>query len=160
MKNKSLYLSGFTIVEILVSLAILIIIASIGTSAFINAKKTKTLDVTAESIVSKLNEAKTNAIAGKDNASFGIYFGSGNPDHYVYFSGSTYNSSDTDNVRFDLPKNMSLDENSPSADPFVLFARRTGKPNATSTVEVYWSDDTSDKRIIEIGPNGEVNYTR
>src|SRR5665213_37757 len=99
MKPKSPPYSGFTLIETLVAIAIVVLIGTISIATFYSAKKAKELGPTADGVVEVLERAKADAIAGKDDQSFGVYFASSS---YSYFEGPTYNSSDTKNRISDI----------------------------------------------------------
>jgi Tfp pilus assembly protein FimT len=153
-KNLS---GGMTLVEILVSMAVLIILLSVGLFHFSRARVMRELDIQAETIASELSKARTRAVAGEGGLQFGVYFATSS---YVSFRGSSYNSSDPLNVVFTLPNNMVLSDTISGSGNYITFSRITGQSSSSSTVTISVSGVASSSRTIHVGTMGEVSILR
>jgi prepilin-type N-terminal cleavage/methylation domain-containing protein len=117
---------GFTLIEILITISIIIIIISIVSPNFIEYKRQQVLKNTTEEVVSLLNKARNNTIASKESKNYGVRFFS---DKVILFSGLTYTESvDNEVVNFDSYVTISNDGgiNLNGGSDEVVFSRLTG----------------------------------
>lgn len=158
MTNKNISKkSGLTVVEIVVALAILAILAGIGMRAFTNARTAKQLDTITDSIATKLEEAKTNAMSGKDGTNFGLAFSTTT---YTYWSGTSYSPSAESNNVFPISSNFSLTSTIPGTYHAVRFARITGTPDLTGSIVITSNDNASTTDTITIGALGDITVIK
>jgi len=151
------YAKGITLVEVLVSITIIAILSSIIVVSLSSYRASKLVETTANEIAFKLEEAKTNSIAGKGGSSFGIHFASTS---YTYFRGSTYNSSDTDNISPTFPEDFSITTNLTGSAVNIIFSRLTGTPNVTGTITISKTNDSSKTKTITIGNLGDISVVQ
>src|SRR5680860_90446 len=87
---------GFTLLELLIVVAITTILAGVGISSYINQQKDKSLDFIAQEIVGYLRYAQQKSIAQEGNNQWGVHFE--NPisgdDFYALYTGAIYTSSE------------------------------------------------------------------
>jgi len=69
---KSIYQSGFSFLEIMLTISLMIIIALAGINTFNQVKNQEDLTATALHIVQILNTARSNSIAGKQNSAWKV----------------------------------------------------------------------------------------
>jgi prepilin-type N-terminal cleavage/methylation domain-containing protein len=148
---------GFSFPELIIVLAIVIILFGMGTFVFISARKDKQLIVETDKIVFRLEEARTNALAGKNGSNFGIKFSTTT---YIYFSGNSYNSADTSNITFNIDMNFQATTSLPSSDNTVIFARLNGVPSVTGTTTISEISNPAHFRRIVIGSEGEITVVK
>jgi prepilin-type N-terminal cleavage/methylation domain-containing protein len=149
---------GFTLIEIVVSIVIITILLSIGAGAFVSTRKARELETMTDAIVAKLEGAKTDAISGKGGSAFGVKF---NSSSYVYFKGSSYDSSGASNITYPLITGYQIVASIPaSADTAIIFARMTGTPVATGTVSISNSASGSKVNVIKIGNLGDITVIK
>jgi len=82
---------GFTLVEILVVIAIILFLTAIIAPIGLNFYKIQVFNETHEQIVGLLKQARSNAFIQKNNADFGLYFGD---KQMVLFQGPSYSQRD------------------------------------------------------------------
>lgn len=146
--------AGFTLIEIIMVLAIGIILIAIGTYWYNSAKINSTLTTTTDSIVSALEQAKTNAISGKNGQSYGVTFATTT---YISFSGSSYNVSDPNNISHPVDSTLYLSNTLSSSTGVIIFARLTGSANATGTINIIDASNSSHKKSVIIGALGDIS---
>lgn len=144
---------GLTLIEILIVVIVIAVIASIGISAFIGQRSKREIQTIADGIVMTLGRAKADALSGKNGSSFGVYFSSTT---YSYFTGPIYNASDTSATYTSISSQYVITDTVPGSTS-IVFSRLTGFPVATGTVTVTDSTDSSNKKIISIGTNGDIS---
>lgn len=94
---------GFTLVELLISMAILMVIFAISTIAFSGIIPSTSQGTTYDSLISDLRLQQTQAMT--TNSYFGIYFGTTS---YTLFKGAVYSSSDSSNYVVSLDPTINL----------------------------------------------------
>jgi prepilin-type N-terminal cleavage/methylation domain-containing protein len=147
---------GFTLVEILTSIAIIILVFGIGTYAFVSAKRSASLNTATDGLVFMLDQAKTNALAGKNGQNFGVYFDTYS---YTYFAGSSYSVSNASNVVRQLGSGYKLTISLSAVGSTTIFSRLTGVPSATGTITV--TDTSSSKtQTVTVGNQGEITVVK
>ena len=72
LNKQSKFLMGFSFVEMLVVLAILTMLISIIVSSFSKVGGSESLEVTLTSVISVLNEAKSQAVSSRDASDYGV----------------------------------------------------------------------------------------
>jgi type II secretory pathway pseudopilin PulG len=150
-------LGGFTLIEILGALAIFVILISISLYSLSAYRSSKSVEVTANEIAFKLEEAKGNSIAGKNGQSFGIHFSTSS---YVYFEGSSYVEGNIANKTPNFPLDLEIVNGLTGSASDIIFAKITGKPNISGTITVRKTSDTSKTKTITIGALGDVSVVQ
>lgn len=145
---------GFSLVEMMFVLAIILIVLSIGTYWYNSVRSNAALKTTTDSIVSALEKARSNSINGKNGQSYGVQFASTS---YTLFSGNTYNSSNASNTVFSLDSSLITSNSLASSSLVILFSKLTGAIGSTATVTISKISDPSDKKTIIIESAGNVN---
>lgn len=148
---------GFTIAETLICLIILLLLLTFGFMTFGRARKNKTLDTVADGVNFTLDQARTAALTGRDNNSFGIYFTSSS---FILFDGTSYNALSKNNKITNLPSGWSLSTSTGLTNNSLYFQRLTGVPSATNTITVYRTDEPTLSRQITIGSDGAISVIK
>lgn len=121
---------GFTLIELVIVIGIIVIIFALSVLAVLNIQRGKLLDNNAWSIVSFLRQAQNQAlngvsVDGVNQTNFGIHFDSA-ARQYTLFQGSTYNPDDSYNFVQTLPEGIDLVLDLPAGNN-VIFNKITGK---------------------------------
>lgn len=132
MYDKDQNTRGFTFVEFLVVLAILIIVLGITVIGFQNFAGYQQFNQAVADVQYILNRAHTDARSAVDDSAHGVKFAAGS---VTEFTGDVYAAADPDNivntyqlVTFDVELTGGVDE--------ITFDKLTGLPSATGTVVV------------------------
>jgi prepilin-type N-terminal cleavage/methylation domain-containing protein len=147
---------GFTLIEILVVMIIMVVLFGISTQAFINAKRSSEINTLTDAIVSKLEQAKINATFGKNGTGAGIDFGSTT---YTYFVGNSFNPSATTNENYAVTNGYMI-ATTPNSLGSVVFARLSGIPQTMATITIQYITDPSRVKNIFIGSQGDINIIK
>ena len=148
---------GFTFVEVLISIFVLILLGSIGVTAFISSRDSKNLDVITDGLDSTLELAKSDAIAGKNASNFGVEFDSGS---YTYFAGSAYSAGTATNKVTLLPTGWKLSTTTSSGRSYIVFNHLTGTAQATGTITVSNIANASSTRSVSVGASGDITVIK
>ncbi len=150
---------GFSGAEILVTLSILALLFLIGTMSLSRNVAEKELQSIADNIVAKLELAKSNAITGKNGQNYGVKF---NSDSYVYFTGSTYISTNQSNETTQISSKFQITNDIPGSDDAIIFSKIKGYTNHSSTVTVTISEISNASSSIQltIGKLGDITMIK
>ncbi|MFC1727007.1 Tfp pilus assembly protein FimT/FimU [Patescibacteria group bacterium] len=119
---------GFSQIEVLIVIALLVILFSLGTVVYDNFVKKDRLIIEARKIESLISEARVKTVAGfslggSQALNFGVYF---EDDQYTLFPGTVYSSGNSQNQVFVLPDSVRIDEIFLPADS-IVFEKITGE---------------------------------
>lgn len=148
MKN-SLSQRGFSLMELLIVLALILLLSVITFSAF-SSKLSKTyVEKEAEVTLSYINKAHNQSVALQDNSSFGVKVASST---LYFFRGTSYASgNDIVTYRFrDAVASTTLT----GGVSELYFSRITGVPSAVGTITFTSRKDASTTKTILIQATG------
>ncbi len=138
---------GFTFVEIMVVLAIITFLTSIVTLSFNSLGGRQSLDKTAISIISILNEARSMAISSKDFSNYGVRVSSST---LVSFK----NNYGNENKVFELSNLVNISDINVSND--IIFSKLSGSTSATGTFSIVLKNSPLEKITIKISQTGLI----
>ena len=137
--TKSQKLKGFTFIELLVIVGILIVLTAIAFPTLRFFQKESDLNNAAEEIINNLRLAQNKTLASEKASQYGIYFDNLiTPHQYTLFKGGDYASR---NASFDevhkLPKTVEIYEvNLAGGGSEVVFDRVSGKSSQTGNLSL------------------------
>ncbi len=115
--------NGFTLIEILVVIAIFAIISGFATVNLLRLQTKTSVNTIAKTLVSDIKSQQIKAMMGTDNSAEGIHFSSNS---YTLFAGSSYNPADANNFTVTLDQNLIF-----SQDTFpgqnIIFSKVSGE---------------------------------
>ena len=125
IQNTRYRFPAFTLLEIIIVIAITATMATIGIGYYANISKTKLLDKTAEEIVAYLKYAQQNSIIQKDGNQWGVHFEnpSSGQDFYALYTGTTYSS--PIEIKY-LPQGIEFVIPSTASSADISFTKLTG----------------------------------
>ncbi len=143
--NKNL---GFTLLEVLLSVAIITLIAGLGTPIYQAFQVRNDLDVATNTISQSLRRAQVLSQSVDGDSSWGLYVQNG---EVALFQGVSYASRNTsfDEV-FDLPGSIT-----PSGISEIVYSKFTGEPQVTGTITL--TSSTNETRNITINEKGMID---
>ena len=143
---------GFTMLELVVVVAIVVLLASIIITSFSQFRNSKVLDTGVENTLSVLAKARGNTLSSKNAYQYGVHF---EATQAVLFRGATYSSFDTNNEAALLDNALEISSISlTGGGSNVLFDRLTGKTNMNGTIVIRVKSDTSKTKTITINATG------
>lgn len=139
---------GFTLLELLLSIALISVLAGFSLPIYRTLIKKNDLDIAVNSIAASMRRAQILSQAVDGDISWGVKVQSGS---IVVFKGASYTTRDTAyDESFDLQSSTS-----PSGTTEVVFAKLTGLPQSTGTTTLTSESDT---RTVSINAKGMVGY--
>jgi prepilin-type N-terminal cleavage/methylation domain-containing protein len=155
---------GFTIIEIIIVIAIIATISAIMFVTLLGKKGGTDLTTTASQIGAILREAESRSMAQTQGAAWGVYFG--NPTNTAPFYALFYNaySPTTTAGYYPLPVTVGYTSATIAAGSSlsVTFSQVTGLPSVSTTVGLYIFNPQKNllttSSIVSIGASGVVSY--
>ncbi|MBU6414704.1 prepilin-type N-terminal cleavage/methylation domain-containing protein [Patescibacteria group bacterium] len=145
---------GFSLIEIIIAVAVLGILAVLAVSGFSSFKASGELFRAADTIVGALNNARSQTLASRDDSQYGVFFDQ-NQNQIVFFAGNYYNASSPTNEITELPTQIEISSLSlTNATTAIAFARLSGDPSATGTVVLRIKGNTLQTKTIQINDSG------
>lgn len=141
--------NGFTLVELLLSVALLAIILLLGSPISYNIYLRNDLDITASNIVQANRRAQALSQAYSGDSSWGVYIQSGS---ITIYKGTSYSARDTD---FDEITEVS-NALTPSGVQEILYSKFDGEPQTTGSIIL--TSSNNETRTITIAEKGMVSY--
>ena len=156
--NRDFKKSGFTIVEVLISLGVIVLVASLAVDGFLKFQRNQGLDKTANRVVTLIQKARYQTLSSKNNLRYGVHFAS---DQAVLFAGSYATGTAGNEVYlFDPFLTLSLiglratTTNASSTD--LIFTKFTGEANATGTLRFSLAASTTQTKTVTIYGTGLI----
>lgn len=154
-------MKGFTLLELLLVMAILAILASFGFGFYYNFQLDVKINEEADRIKYVLRQTQQNAISGEYNSKWGVRFVNATtsiPDNRYYdvFYGNTYeNGTSTD--RYYLAQGVDFVSPASSSTLDVIFNKRNGNSASSSDIVITIKTETSDiTKSIIVTPKGLI----
>lgn len=141
--------TGFTLIEILLSLALISIIFATGIPIFQSFQNRNELDIAAVTLAQGLRRAQILSQASQGDTSWGVYVKSGD---ITLFKGQNYLERDnTYDEIFTVPVSIVA-----SGTQEYIFSRFTGLPQTVGSLT--FTSANNETRTIVINQKGMVNY--
>lgn len=146
--------NGFSLIEILLVLGLLIILVGFAIPTFRYFNSGANLKKSAGEIIGALRAAQSKTMASEGANQWGVYF-STSTNQYVLFQGANYGSR---NTSFDEPHDLSLQTEIYQTDlgQEVVFDRVTGKTNFTGSLSLRLKTDPLKTETIYVESSGRV----
>lgn len=141
---------GFTLIEVLLSVAIISAIAGMSLPILGSFNNRNDLDITAQSIVGQLRRAQTYARGMNGDAQWGIRLQNGSA---TLFKGALYASRDTAyDETSPIPSSITVDGTSD-----ITYSKLDGAPNTAGSITLT-NTNNNESRTITINAKGMVSY--
>jgi len=150
--------SGFTLVEMILTVSLFALIFASVSVVFANMVNAQGLLSKGNEVVQSLREARSNAVAQRENSDWGVRLDNiSSPHQYIVFRGSTYASRDTsfDQVII-FPESVELDNISIGGGQDIIFIKRTGRTSQSGSFDLIADSETY---TVSINSLGLVDYT-
>ncbi len=146
---------GFTFIEILISIAILAIIAMAIIGPFASFRNAQAIKNTSESVVALLNQARVKTLASENLLQYGVHV---QTDKAILFSGSSYSGGTSISEIVVSDSNITLTNISLlGGGSDVVFNRLTGVTDNYGTLKVIHANANVPQKTITISKTGTVS---
>lgn len=145
---------GFTLVEIVIVVALLFILMAITLLSFSDIGDNNALETSVASVVGELNEARSKTLASEGDERYGVHLGT---TQIVQFAGSSYTSGDASNVVTDIHASAEIaDIDLSGGGTDIIFNRLTGETNQYGTFVIRLQDDVTASTTVTIYQTGII----
>jgi len=145
-------LTGFTALEILVSLSIMAFLIVVSVGSFSKVRNARALDSAVESASSLIREARSRAMASEDGSQFGVYF---EPSRAVLFKGTVFMEGDPNNKTYLPPNEVEIASVNFLASS-IVFKKLTGDAENPGNVSVRLKNDPANAKTIFVNEAGLI----
>lgn len=143
---------GFTLIEVLVVVAVLVVLSAIMATSLSAFRNSKVLDAAVEDTLTTISKARGDTLAGKNNTQYGVHFQS---DRIVLFVGNTYVANDANNKTTMLDSALEISTISLAGGGVdVIFDRLTGNTSQSGTVVIRVASSPVTAHTITISGTG------
>lgn len=142
---------GISVIEVLLTIAILGILTSISVGIFSSLANSQSLDKETEIIISYINKARNNSINSLDFMAHGVSFASST---VTVFYGTNPQTAPTSTVYTLSPRETIWNVAFSNSQSYLYFNKLTGKPNTTGTLKVKHASGV--EKVITIYATGFV----
>jgi prepilin-type N-terminal cleavage/methylation domain-containing protein len=140
---------GFTLVELLLSVAIMTMLIGLSLPVYETFVRRNDLDLTTQNVASAIRRAEVYARGVKNDSTWSVEFLSSG---ITIFKGPTYSTRDTSyDETVSLPGSVSI-----SGDSEMIFSKLSGTPDAAGTVTL--TSSANDTRTVVVNAKGMVSY--
>lgn len=147
--------AGFTLLELMLVIAVLVILAAIGTSFYNNYANTTGLESNAGIIKEDLRGARDRAMNGAADRNWGAHLVNGNDDYYEIFS-SPSDYADASKTVIDtvyLRNKVSFSAPAEGNSLDVVFTKISGTTTAASVIVA----SLGQTKTVSVSASGKVN---
>ena len=146
---------GFSLIEMMAVIAIgAVLVAGIVVS-FSSFRNSKTVDISADGILSVINEARVKTVSSEDYSRFGVHL---EASRAVLFKGDIFaepNSSNIETLLSPLVEISDISLNGGGAD--IVFQKLTGKTGNYGSLRVRLKSDNNKYKTISVKATGISN---
>ncbi len=160
-KGKQKPLLGFTIVELLTVIGILILLTAVSAPAFRTFQKESDLTNTAESIINVLRYARNKTLASEESSQWGVWLSTSTiPQEYILFKGENYTLRDSsyDKVHKISQKVEIYAINLAGGKSEVVFNRILGTTDYYGNISLRLTSDVSKTKQAIIEQSGKIIF--
>jgi prepilin-type N-terminal cleavage/methylation domain-containing protein len=130
---------GFTLIEIMVTLAIIVVVAVVTTLNLASNRNKRTLDSTTQQVATLLRQAESNSLAQNQNASWGVHFDnitSTAAFYELFYSFNASYASSTKVGHYVLPSGICYATSSIAvgSSTDIIFNGLSGAPSASTSI--------------------------
>ena len=152
---------GFTLIELVITIAIIAVVAIIGTVSLFGAQHKATLTGTVQQIAALLREAQSDSMAGENGTAWGVHFENATTTapFYALFSSSTYSPQAVVGY-YRLPASVGYATSTLPVGAVVniIFSPITGAASASTSITLYTLGSAAFSSTISIASSGAVSY--
>ncbi len=131
VEGRRLKVGGFSLLEVVISFAILGLILVIITAGFNRFSQSQALTATAADVVSVLDTARSKTLASEGNSAFGVHFATSS---VTLFQGNTYATGTATNVVTTFDRKITLSSSLTAGRGDVVFRRLTGETDTVGII--------------------------
>jgi len=153
---------GFTILELLIATAILVVVGTISIPSITYLTRTPQLDGAFGEVISKIRLAQNKTLSSEGNSQYGVYFNTTpSPHQYVLFKGSSWATRIiASDQTYSVPGIVEFSAvNTGGGGNQIVFDRLTGSTTNSGDVSLRLKSDSAETRTFYIDNSGVIGLT-
>lgn len=152
--KKYIFTKAFTLIELMVVVAISAILVLLTMSFFSSFRNTQVLQGETSQAVSILNKAQSYTLNSKADSEYGVRI---NDDQLILFKGLSFSSSSPTNETYALHAAVQISSTTLSGGGTdIIFDRLTGDTSNNGSFTVFLKADSTQKNIISVSKTGAI----
>ncbi|PIT89468.1 MAG: hypothetical protein COU27_00175 [Candidatus Levybacteria bacterium CG10_big_fil_rev_8_21_14_0_10_36_7] len=146
---------GYTLIELLITMAILLIIFAIVSITFPAFRNTYILNKATDETFALIQDARSKTLSSEGFTQYGVHFATAST---TLFSGTVFIEGNPSNSIFNLPDLSEITSVSlEGGGNDLVFERLTGATSQNGSITISSKADLSKNKIINIGSTGIIN---
>ena len=145
---------GFSLIELVVVVAVIGILSAIVVNSFRSAQVTKAQEQITQGLIASLDKQKADTQAGKGGSNYGIKF---NTDSYVLYKGKTYSDSSPLNQAVPVNSDFILSNTVNATSDALYFSKVYGEASENATITVSHITGKVSPQLIIIEKSGTIS---
>ena len=154
---KVKYNNGFTLIEILLVIAVFIILLTISVVALRPFQKQSDLQSSSQEIISALKRAQNRTLASENESTFGVFFDTSG--QYILFKGAVYGADPLADEVSRLPDSVEFSVVDLGGGDEIVFDRLDGTTSQPGSITVRLKSSPSQIQVIYIDVLGIIETT-
>lgn len=149
-------MKGFTLIEIVITFAIIAVISVGVVSSFSKLKESQSLENTFNESIALINEARSKTLSSENALQYGVHF---EESKTVLFSGAVYDANSPSNITSiisSLIEISSIALNGGGSE--IIFQRLTGKTDKFGSITIRVKTNPSKTKTINVKSSGIIDY--
>jgi len=157
IKKKDL---GFSLLEIIIVIAIFSILATVSMSDFVSSKKTSDLNNNVKEFVSTIKLAQSKTVSSENYSQYGVYINTSvSPNQYTLFKGATYTSDPSSYQVYSLQNTMEFNDVSLGGGNEIVFDKLNGASQESGSISIRIKNDATKSKTVYITSLGSVSLS-
>ena len=146
--------NGFSLLELLIVIAILAVISTIGFGFYMNFVRSSELDFSTKDIAFNLKQAQAKSMAGEDGRKWGTHFVNGADDYYEIFSTPTDYSDAAKTINSIVYLQNGIFFTIPVASSTVIFDKIRGTVSSNFSLTI--SSPANQTKTVNVSTAGNI----
>ena len=153
-KKKKDLVRGFTLLELLIVVSVLLVLVSIVVSPFSSFRNRSLLNIEVENITTLINNARSKTLSSYNDSEYGVHF---EANRVVFFKGTSFVEPDVNNIEIVFNTAIYISDISlVGGGSNLVFNRLTGKTDENGTITVALTSASTTNNVISIYATGST----